>query len=81
MCRHIHIYHCSAPHNPHPDATADYNEENVTRCKVIFDKCEMARWGEDCGGSTVEEVVIKKEICQWCTACVLALEMWQVKVG
>jgi len=68
MCRHIHIYHRVPPLHPGSEPNAEYDDEqDVTHCKVIFDKCETARWGEDCGGSTVEEVVIERELCQWCT--------------
>jgi len=76
MCRHLHIYHRnrppateSIPSDQGAETSPEYDDydDNVNRCKVIFDRCEMARWGEDCGGSMVEEVIIEKGACQWCT--------------
>ena len=67
MCRHLHI--CHAKPDPCPDYGGDPDigdGEEVEYCKVIFDRCDTARWGEDCGGSTVEEVIIQRHVCQWC---------------
>lgn len=72
MCRHIHIYHLIAPHGTRRESLVKHeDEDDVQKCKVIFDKCETARWEKDCGGSTVEEVIIERDECQWCTLKVL----------